>query len=184
MFHPRVASRFVGTFSLILNTKFSGEDLQAELEAFEKTIRRYEQESSKSIDDEMLMGINGIQDNSIRDHVTRNASRLAYQSVRAELLEMSRASRVLAQMPSPMETGAVPQKGKKGDGKGKGKSKGKGDGKSSNSKGNGKGKGGKRKKHHKEKGSHQGRLPKTHSRRKGCQGEAKPPKKTKRSCPT
>ena len=67
MFHPRVASRFVGTFSLILNTKFSGEDLQAELEAFEKTIRRYEQESSKSIDDEMLMGIiiNGIQDNSI-----------------------------------------------------------------------------------------------------------------------
>jgi len=40
----------------------------SELEAFEKTIRRYEQESSKSIDDEMLMGIiiNGIQDNNIR----------------------------------------------------------------------------------------------------------------------
>ena len=147
MFHPRVASRFVGTLSLILNTRFSGEDLEAELEAFEKTIRRYEQESSKSIDDEMLMGIiiNGIQDNSIRDHVIRNASRLtSYQSVRAELLEMSRTSRVLAQMPSPMEIGAVPQKGKKGDGKGKGKPKGKGDGKpTSSNKGNGKGKGGK-----------------------------------------
>ena len=115
MFHPRVASRFVGTLSLILNTRFSGEDLEAELEAFEKTIRRYEQESSKSIDDEMLMGIiiNGTQDNSIRDHVIRNASRLtSYQSVRAELLEMSRTSRVLAQMPSPMEIGAVPQRQK------------------------------------------------------------------------
>ena len=124
------------------------------MEAFEKTIQRYEQESSKSIDDEMLMGIiiNGIQDNNIRDHVIRNASRLtSYQSVRAELLEMSRTSRVLTQMPSPMEIGAVPQKGKKGDGKGKGKSEGKGDGKSSSSRGNGKGKGGKPDNPHKDK---------------------------------
>ena len=57
MFHLRVASRFVGTPSLNLSTRFSGDDPEAELEAFEKTIRRYEEESSKSIDDEMLMGI-------------------------------------------------------------------------------------------------------------------------------
>ena len=57
MFHLRVASRFVGTLSLNLSTRFSGDDPEAELEAFEKTIRRYEEESSKSIDDEMLMGI-------------------------------------------------------------------------------------------------------------------------------
>ncbi len=120
LYHPRIASRFVGTLSLILNTRFSGHDLESELELFEKTIRRYEQESGKSIDDQMLAGIiiNGIQDNSIRDHVIRNSSRLnTYQAIRNELLEMARTNRVLSQMPTPMDIGAVPWKGGKGKGK-------------------------------------------------------------------
>ena len=115
LYHPRIASRFVGTLGLILNTRFSGHDLESELELFEKTIRRYEQESGKSIDDQMLAGIiiNGIQDNSIRDHVIRNSSRLnTYQAIRNELLEMARTNRVLSQMPTPMDIGAVPWKPK------------------------------------------------------------------------
>ena len=51
LYHPRIASRFVGSLSLILNTRFSGNDLESELEQFEKNVRRYEQESGKSIDD-------------------------------------------------------------------------------------------------------------------------------------
>ena len=130
-FHPRVASRFVGSLSLILNTIFSGSDLEAELETFDKTVRRYENESGKRLDDELLLGIvvNGLQDNGTRDHVIRNATRLrTYQDVRTELLEISRTNRVISQLPTPMDIGAVPltKGGKKG--KGKDKSSGKGQG--------------------------------------------------------
>ena len=55
----------------ILNTKFSGKDLESELEGFEQNIRRYEQESGKTIDDQMLAGIilNGIQNTDLRNHI-------------------------------------------------------------------------------------------------------------------
>ena len=130
-FHPRVASRFVGSLSLILNTIFSGSDLEAELETFDKTVRRYENESGERLDDELLLGIvvNGLQENGTRDHVVRNATRLrTYQDVRTELLEISRTNRVISQLPTPMDIGAVPltKGGKKG--KGKDKSSGKGQG--------------------------------------------------------
>ena len=108
-YHPRVASRYVGSLSLILATRF-GQDLEAELEGFDKTIRRYEMESGKTIDEEMLLGIvvNGVQDQSIRDHIIRNSSRLnTYKALRDELLEMARTNRVLQQMPVAMEIGAT-----------------------------------------------------------------------------
>ena len=117
-FHPKVASRFVGSLTLILSTRFSS-DIESELELFEKNIRRYEQESGKTLDDEILLGvvINGLQDNSMRDHIIRNSSRLTtYQLVRTELLEIARTSRVLNQMPVPMGNwwGTQRQKQKQG----------------------------------------------------------------------
>ena len=64
LYHPRIASRFVGSLSLILNTKFSGDDLESELEGFEKNIRSYEAKSGKTLDDEFLLSvfIAGLQD--------------------------------------------------------------------------------------------------------------------------
>ena len=144
-YHPRVASRYVGSLSAILATKF-GSDIEAELESFDKVVRRYEMESGKTIDDEMLLGIviHGLQDQATRDHLIMNASRLTtYDTVRTELLEMARTNRVLQQMPVPMDISAAPYKGKgkgkKGDTKGKdpkgkGKSEDKG-GKGKSSKG-------------------------------------------------
>lgn len=125
-YHPRVASRYVGSLSMILNTKF-GVDLEAELESFDKTVRRYELESGKNLDDELLVGIviHGLQDQATRDHIIRNASRLtSYNTLRDELIEMARTNRVLQSMPTPMDIGAVPNakgKGKKGGQKGSGK---------------------------------------------------------------
>ena len=98
-------------------------------------VRRYEAESGKTLDDEILLGvvIAGLQDNTMRDHLIRNSRQLnSYHLVRSELLEIARTSRVLNQMPQPMEIGATPK------GKGKGKDKGKnpkGNGKSPDSKG-------------------------------------------------
>ena len=127
-YHPRVASRYVGSLSLILSTRFTS-DIESELESFDKTIRRYESESGKTLDEEILLGVvvNGLQDQSIRDHIIRNSARLqTFQQVRTELLEIARTNRVLQQMPAPMDIGALP----KGKGKG-GKKGGKGDQKGS-----------------------------------------------------
>ena len=144
-YHPRVASRYVGSLSAILATKF-GSDIEAALESFDKVVRRYEMESGKTIDDKMLLGIviHGLQDQATRDHLIMNASRLTtYDTVRTELLEMARTNRVLQQMPVPMDISTAPYKGKgkgkKGDTKGKdpkgkGKSEDKG-GKGKSSKG-------------------------------------------------
>ena len=102
-YHPKVASRYVGSLSAILATRF-GSDIEAELESFDKVVRRYEMESGKTTDDEMSLGIviHGLQDQATRDHliVIMNASRLTtYDTVRTELLEMARTNRVLQQMP-------------------------------------------------------------------------------------
>ena len=73
--------------------------------------------TGKALDDQILLGvvINGLQDNSVRDHIIRNTNRLtSYQLVRDELLEIARTSRVLSQMPSPMDIGALPQRGARG----------------------------------------------------------------------
>ena len=114
LYQPKLASRFVGSLSLILNTRFSSTDVEAELELSEKTIRRYESETGKALDDQILLGvvINGLQDNSVRDHIIRNTNRLtSYQLVRDELLEIAR-------------TRGKGSKGKDDKGKGKGKTKG------------------------------------------------------------
>ena len=130
-YHPKVASRYVGSLRAILATKF-GSDIEAELESFDKVVRRYEIESGKTIDDEMLPGIviHGLRDQATRDHLIMNASRLTtFDTARTELLEMARTNRVAQQMPVPMGISAAPYKGK-----GKGKSEDKG-GKAKSSKG-------------------------------------------------
>ena len=67
LYQPKLASRFVGSLSLILNTRFSSTDVEAELELSEKTIRRYESETGKALDDQIFLGvvINGLQHNSV-----------------------------------------------------------------------------------------------------------------------
>ena len=47
-YHPSVASRYVGSLSLILATKF-GTDVEAALESFDKTLRRYERCFDKTL---------------------------------------------------------------------------------------------------------------------------------------
>ena len=133
-FKPRVASRFVETLTSLLATKFSS-DIEEELEQFENMVRRYDAETGKALDDTMKLGIivNGLQDSGLKDHLIRNSHRLkTYSSIKDELLELARTTRVLNSIPTAMDIGAVPYKGKgkdktpKGGGKDKGKQKGAG----------------------------------------------------------
>ena len=99
-----------------------------------EAVRLYEQQSGKKLDDEVLLdvAIHAVQDKGIRDHVIRNANRLTtYEHVRDELLEIARTNRILSQMPTPMDIGALPKgksKGKGPKGKDEKGSKGKGSG--------------------------------------------------------
>ena len=118
-YKPRLASRFVGTLTQLLSTRFS-QDVEADIPAFEKVVRRYEQETGKGLDDQLKVGIvmNAVTDPGLKDHLIRNAVRLkTYMALKDELLEVARTSRVLNSSPVPMEIGAVP-KGPKGRGKG------------------------------------------------------------------
>ena len=144
-FKPRVASRFVGTLTSLLATKFSS-DIEQELEQFEKMVRRYDAETGKALDDTMKLGIiiKGLQDSGLKDHVIRNSHRLkTYSSIKDELLELARTTRVLNSIPTAMDIGAAPNKGKGKDKppKGGGKDKDKGKQKGTGGQGSGKEKG-------------------------------------------
>ena len=122
-YRPRLASRFVGTLTQLMSHRFTA-SLEAEIPFFEKLVRRDEAKTGKQLDDTIKLGIiiNGLQDNSLKQHVVRNSARLkTCQLLKDELLEVARTSRVLA------EQSKNPSKGKeKGGAKGKEKGKGKG----------------------------------------------------------
>ncbi|CAE7321841.1 GIP, partial [Symbiodinium sp. CCMP2456] len=110
-YRPRLASRFVGTLTQLMSHKFTA-SLEAEIPFFEKLVRRYEAETGKQLDDTIKLGIiiNGLQDESLEQHVVRNSARLkTYQLLNDELLEVARTSRVLAEQPVPMDMSALPK---------------------------------------------------------------------------
>ena len=99
-------------------------DVEADIPAFEKVVRRYEQETGKGLDDQLKVGIvmNAVTDPGLKDHLIRKSVRLkTYVALKDELLEVARTSRVLNTSPVPMEIGAVPKgrpKGKEGGDRG------------------------------------------------------------------
>ena len=91
-YKPRLASRFVGTLTQLLSTRFS-HDVEADIPAFEKVVRRYEQETGKGLDDQLKVGIvmNAVTDPGLKDHLIRNSVRLkTYVALKDELLEVAR----------------------------------------------------------------------------------------------
>ena len=69
IYHPWVASRYI--CGIRLSTRFFSHDLEAELETFDKTVRRYETETGKRIDDKLLghcsLGLPGDRRNGRRE---------------------------------------------------------------------------------------------------------------------
>ena len=90
--------------------------IQADIPFFQKLVRRYEAEMRKQLDDTVKPGIiiNGLQDDSLTQHVVRNSSKLeTYKLHKDELLEFARTSKVLAEQPVPMDTTAAAPKWRK-----------------------------------------------------------------------
>ena len=116
-YQPKLASRWVGLLLNILSFRFTGE-LTTAVEAFEKQIRAFEQQSKQTVAEFIKLGISimGMDDEATRDHLIKNAETLdTWEKVKVEIINIHRTKQFLANTPMPMNLGATP--GGKGDGK-------------------------------------------------------------------
>ena len=98
------------------------DDIPTKLTAFERTVHHYENQSTKTEDDDIKIGVTML---GMEEHLIRNSVRITscYQ-MREEILEITRTQQYIDSQPMPMQLGANPKsngKGKESKGKGKGK---------------------------------------------------------------
>ena len=113
------------------------DDIPTKLAAFEITVHDYKNQSTKTVDDDIKIGVTMLvmEDMRVKEHFIRNSDRItSWDQMREEILEITRTQQFIDSQPMPMQLGANPKsKGKGKDGKGKCK----------DVNGNGKGKGAK-----------------------------------------
>ena len=118
---PKFRTRYVGLLMNVLGYRFR-DDIPTNLAAFERTVHDYENQSTKTVDDEIKMGVTmlGIEDMRVQEHLIRNSVRItSWSQMREEILEITRTQQYIDSQPMPMRLGSNPKS--KGKGKGKGK---------------------------------------------------------------
>ena len=104
------------------------DDIPTKLAAFERTVHDYENQSTKTVDDDIKMGVSwGMEDLRVKEQFVRNSVRItSWNQMREEILETTRTQQYIDSQPMSMQLGANPKsKGKGKDSKGNGKGKGK-----------------------------------------------------------
>ena len=100
-------------------------DIPTKLAAFERTVHDYENQPTKTLDDDIKMGVTmlGVEDMRVKEHLIWNSVRItSWNQMREEILESTRTQQYIDSQPMPMQLGANPKsKGKGKDSKGKGK---------------------------------------------------------------
>ena len=103
------------------------DDIPTELAAFERTVHDYENQSTKTVDDDIKIGVTmlGMEDMRVTEHFIRNSVRItSWNQMREEILEITRIQQYFDSQPMPMQLGANPKsKGKGKDSKGNDKAK-------------------------------------------------------------
>ena len=128
-YEPDVRVRHGAVLHALLRREFGRDgssDLAVEIETLERDVRKWEEQSKKTLDDDIKMSVlmGGMQNQQVRQHLELNASRLTdYPTARAEVLNFAVARRTWV-LDDPMQIGAIRnpkggKKGKKGDGRGK-----------------------------------------------------------------
>ena len=125
---PKLRTRYVGLLMNVLGNRFR-DDIPTKLAAFERTVHDYENQSIKTLDDDIKIGVTmlGMEDMRVKEHLIRNSVRItSWNQMREEILEITRTQQYIDSQPMPMQLGANPKsKGKGKESKGKGKGKGK-----------------------------------------------------------
>ena len=103
------------------------DDIPTKLAAFARTVHDYENQSTKTVDDDIKIGVTmlGMEDMRVKEHLIRNSVTItSWNQMREEILEITRTQQYIGSQPAPMQLGANPNskgKGKESKGKGKGK---------------------------------------------------------------
>ena len=123
---PKLRTRYVGLLMNELGSRFR-DDIPTKLAAFERTVHDNENQPTKTVDDDIKVGVTmlGMEDVRVKEHLIRNSVRItSWNQMREEILEITRTQQYINSQPMPMQLGANPKsngKGKESNGKGKGK---------------------------------------------------------------
>ena len=123
---PKLRTRYVGLLMHVLGYRFR-DDIPTELAAFERIVHDYENRTTKTVDDDIKIGVTmlGMEDMRVKEHLIRSSVRIkSWNQMREEILEITRTQHYIDSQPMPMPLGANPKsKGKGEDVKGKDKAK-------------------------------------------------------------
>ena len=125
---PKLRTRYVGLLKNVLEYRFR-DYIPTKLAAFERTVHDYENQSTKTVDDDIKIGVTMLvmEDMRVKEHLIRNSVRITSgNQMREEILEIRRTQEYVDSQPMPMQLGTNPKskgKGKKSKGKGKGEGK-------------------------------------------------------------
>ena len=125
---PKLRTRYVGLLMNVLVYRFR-DDIPTKLAAFESTVHDYENQSTKTVDDDIKIGVTmmGMEDMRVKEHLIQNSVRItSWNQMRSEILEITRTQLCIDSQQMPMQLEANPEskgrcKGK--DNKGKDKAK-------------------------------------------------------------
>ena len=93
------------------------DDIPTKLAAFERTVHDYENQSTKTVDDDIKIGVTmlGMEDMRVKEHLIRNSVRItSWNQMREEILEIMRTQQYIDSQPVPMQLGANPKSKGKG----------------------------------------------------------------------
>ena len=123
---PKLRTRYVGLPMNVLGYRFR-HDIPTKLAAFERTVHDYENQSTKTVDDDIKIGVTMLEmeDMRVKEHLIRNSVRItSWNQMRKEILEITRTQQYMDSQPMPMQLGANPKsKGKGKESKGIDKAK-------------------------------------------------------------
>ena len=104
---PKLRTRYVGLLMNVLEYRFR-DDIPTKLAAFERTVHDYENQSTKTVDDDIKMGVTmlGMEDMRVKEHLIRNSVRItSWNQMREEILEITRTQEYIDSQPMPMQLG-------------------------------------------------------------------------------
>ena len=75
---PKLRTRYVGLLMNVLGYRFR-DDIPTKLAAFERTVHDYENQSTKTVDDDIKIGVTmlGMEDMRVKEHLIQNSVRIA-----------------------------------------------------------------------------------------------------------
>ena len=89
---PKLRTKYVGLLMNVLGYRFR-DDIPTKLAAFERTVRDYENQSTKTVDDDIKIRVTmlGMEDMRVKEHLIRNSVRItSWNQMREEILEITR----------------------------------------------------------------------------------------------